>query len=69
MEIESVMTSPSSSRLLQNYRENWVGLRNIDDSSDTIERGRLKEDVFQTDRLMHLLATSMDSTPAPILCP
>ena len=44
------MTTTSSSSPQQNPRESWVGLCNIDDLSDIIERAGLEGDVFQPDR-------------------
>ena len=56
MEIfKGVMTATSFSNLLQNHREAWVGLCNIDDLLDSIDRTGLKGDVFQPDRLYVLV--------------
>jgi len=60
MEIfKGVMTAASSSSPLQNYRESWVGLRNIDDLLDSIDRAVLKGYVFQPDCL-NVLVGNLD---------
>ena len=60
MEIfKGVMTATSSSSPLQNHREGWVGLCNIDDSLDSIDRTGLKGDMFQPDRL-NVLVGNLD---------
>ena len=64
MEIfEGVMTATSSSSLLQNHREIWAGLCNIDDLLDSIDRTGLKRDVFQPDRLNVLVGNPRLTVP------
>jgi len=60
MEIfKGVMTATSSSSPLQNHRESWIGLCDIDDLLDSIDRTGLKGDVFQPDRL-NILVGNLD---------
>jgi len=60
MEIfKGVMPATSSSSPLQNYRESWVGLCDIDDLLDGIDRAGFKGDVFQPNRL-NVLVGNLD---------
>ena len=56
---KGVMTATSSTGLLQNHRESWVGLCNIDDLLDSIDRPGLKGDIFQLDHL-NVLVGNLD---------
>ena len=67
--LKGVMIATSSSGLLQNHRESWVGLRNVDDLLDSMDRTGLKEMCFNPIVSMCSLATSIEGTPVAIVNP